>query len=184
MRIDRLPFLAVAVAIAVLGSCLPEVASAQFFVLVEPTSLDPFVCTSAGLTITGTANSSYQLPAPPDNEFVTLAVNGSVLIQQTSSVSPASGSFSGPLNIAILLPTSTPLPYVAVATLSPALGGTPVGRGTRITVTCTASGPGTATFEPFTNRTSAVPAIPPAGLALLSLLLALATARRLRRRGA
>lgn len=182
MRQSTLPAVVVAAALA----CgLSGVASAQFFLDLTIDSMSPVTCTTAGLSANGTGTSSYNLPPPPDNEIATLLVNGVTDLVGFNTVSPPSGTNTGPLSISIIFNSSHPLPYVATFELLPALGGKAVGRGVRGVANCPAGGPGTIAFSSIAApRASAVPALSGASLAWLGALLALAGTLGLRRRRA
>ncbi len=182
MRQSTLPGVVVA---ALLACGLSGGASAQFFLDITVDSMGPVTCTTDGLSASGTGSTSYNLPPPPDNEIVTLFVNGVVDLVNLIPVSPPSGTNSGPLNVSVTFNSSHALPYVATFELFPALGGKAVGRGIRGVANCPAGGPGTIVFSSIAvPRTSAVPALSGASLAWLGALLALVGALGLRRRRA
>jgi IPTL-CTERM motif len=127
----------------------------------------------------GTVTATYNLPAPPNNLFSSIAINGGPPITDLSTINPPLAT--SPLVFNLPVP-STPQPYTIRAIVFPALNGATTGAGVSATYTCNANGTVTAVFDPVVAGGIAVPTLSQWGLAALASLLALGSWLQLRRK--
>lgn len=175
-------------ALTVLSIAIAQPASAQslYYFTLNATPGGSATCGSTSFDVPIVGTISYNLPSPPNNEWVSLAVNGGTPTENLYTQATTSGT-STPSSFGPSWATPVQAPYDVTLLIFPALNGAPVGTGFGVFVHCSALGAsgGVATFCSSValggQCGTAVPAMPAKTLIALLGLLAGAAVWQLRR---
>jgi exosortase sorting signal-containing protein len=156
---------------------MPASAAPPYYANLAFTPSGPGSCTPTTIFVPGTGTSTFNLPATTSNIAFVVTINA-VAITGAAITIPGPFPSSAPLLNFNNTQSAVPLPYTFVVTYSPADNGVGVGTGASLTVVCAADGAATAFVTndiPIGAATAAVavPGLSPAGVGVMSLMLAL-----------
>ncbi len=162
----------------------PSIAFAQFSISLTFTGTAPATCDPSGVSQAGTGLETLNLPNNSANAYFSASENGGPPQVNFQTIpGPFPQSFPAPGGFTI--PSFTPLtpPYTIVETAFPAQNGVPIGTGVRVTAVCGVSSASITIEDGVPATITEVPALSTPTLAALAVMLALAGAALLRRRG-